>query len=100
MHWLAVWFTDHRLKLEQYVLLNVVWTAAIVLFEVPSGALADVIGRKRLLVSYSTSGTPRSASRDPSHPETQSTLPSSINQQASESFPARPRHKHHGGLTF
>jgi MFS family permease len=47
---LAVLFTDLGLKLEQYVLLNVVWAAAIVLFEVPSGALADVIGRKRLLV--------------------------------------------------
>lgn len=47
---LAVLFTDLGLKLEQYVLLNAVWAAAIFLFEVPSGALADVIGRKRLLV--------------------------------------------------
>lgn len=47
---LAVLFTDLGLRLEQYVLLNAVWAAAIFLFEVPSGALADVIGRKRLLV--------------------------------------------------
>lgn len=47
---LAVLFTDLGLGLEQYVLLNAVWAAAIFLFEVPSGALADVIGRKRLLV--------------------------------------------------
>jgi MFS family permease len=47
---LAVLFTDLGLRLEQYVLLNAVWAAAIVLLEVPSGALADVIGRKRLLV--------------------------------------------------
>jgi MFS family permease len=47
---LAVLFVDLGLRLEQYVLLNAVWAAAIFLFEVPSGALADVIGRKRLLV--------------------------------------------------
>lgn len=47
---LAVLFTDLGLRLDQYVLLNGVWAAAIVLFEVPSGALADTIGRKRLLV--------------------------------------------------
>lgn len=47
---LAVLFTDLGLRLEQYVLLNGVWAAAIFLLEVPSGALADVIGRKRLLV--------------------------------------------------
>lgn len=47
---LAVLFTDLGLRLEQYLLLNAVWAAAIFLFEVPSGALADTIGRKRLLV--------------------------------------------------
>ena len=47
---LAVLFTDLGLRLDQYVLLNGVWAAAIFLFEVPSGALADTIGRKRLLV--------------------------------------------------
>lgn len=47
---LAVLFTDLGLSLEQYVLLNAVWAAAIFLLEVPSGALADTLGRKRLLV--------------------------------------------------
>ena len=47
---LAVLFTDLGLRLEQYLLLNAVWAAAIFLFEVPSGALADTLGRKRLLV--------------------------------------------------
>jgi len=47
---LAVLFTDLGLSLDQYVLLNGVWAAAIFLLEVPSGALADTIGRKRLLV--------------------------------------------------
>jgi MFS family permease len=51
---LAVLFIDLGLRLEQYVLLNAVWAAAIFLFEVPSGALADVIGRKRLLVFSAT----------------------------------------------
>ena len=47
---LAVLFTDLGLRLEQYVMLNAVWAAAIFLLEVPSGALADTVGRKRLLV--------------------------------------------------
>jgi predicted MFS family arabinose efflux permease len=47
---LAILFTDLGLSLEQFVLLNGVWAAAIVLLEVPSGALADTLGRKRLLV--------------------------------------------------
>jgi MFS family permease len=47
---LAILFTDLGLTLEQFVLLNLVWAAAIFLFEVPSGALADTLGRKRLLV--------------------------------------------------
>jgi len=34
----------------QFAILNAVWAATIVLAEVPSGALADIIGRKRLLV--------------------------------------------------
>ncbi len=36
--------------MEQFALLNVVWAVTIVLLEVPSGALADVIGRRNLLV--------------------------------------------------
>jgi len=47
---LAVFFTDLGLTLEQFVFLNAVWAASIVLLEVPSGALADTLGRRRLLV--------------------------------------------------
>lgn len=47
---LAVFFTDLGLTLERFVLLNLVWALAIFLLEVPSGALADTLGRKRLLV--------------------------------------------------
>ena len=46
----TILFIDFGLTLEQFALLNVVWAATIVLLEVPSGALADVIGRKNLLV--------------------------------------------------
>ncbi|MBC8126984.1 MAG: MFS transporter [Gloeobacteraceae cyanobacterium ES-bin-144] len=51
---LAVLFVDLGLSLEQYVMLNSVWAASILLLEVPSGALADTIGRKRLLVFASS----------------------------------------------
>ncbi|MGH8047497.1 MAG: MFS transporter, partial [Chthoniobacterales bacterium] len=47
---LGVLFLDLGLTLEQYSLLNVAWAVAIVTLEVPSGALADVIGRKRMVV--------------------------------------------------
>ena len=47
---LAVLFLDLGLSLERFLLLNLVWAASIFLIEVPSGALADVVGRKRLLV--------------------------------------------------
>jgi MFS family permease len=47
---LAVLFLDFGLSIEQYALLNVAWAAAIVGLEVPSGALADRLGRKRLVV--------------------------------------------------
>ncbi len=50
---LAVLFLDLGLSLDQYVLLNLVWAATIFLFEVPSGALADTLGRKTLLVTAS-----------------------------------------------
>jgi len=46
----TILFIDFGLTLEQFALLNVVWAATIVLLEVPSGALADVIGRKNLLI--------------------------------------------------
>ncbi len=47
---LAVFFIDLGLTMEQFVILNAVWAATIVVLEVPSGALADTLGRKRLLV--------------------------------------------------
>jgi len=50
---LAILFLDLGLTLDQFVLLNLIWAAAIFLFEVPSGALADTIGRKKLLVASS-----------------------------------------------
>lgn len=46
----TVLFLDYGLTLEQFAILNIVWALTIVLAEVPSGALADVVGRKRLLV--------------------------------------------------
>ncbi len=46
---LAVFFLDLGLTTAQYALLNVAWAAAIVLLEIPSGALADQIGRRTLV---------------------------------------------------
>jgi MFS family permease len=48
---LAILFLDLGLTLDQFVILNLVWAATIFLFEVPSGALADTIGRRRLLIA-------------------------------------------------
>jgi len=47
---LAIFFVDMGLTISQYIMLNVIWAAVILLLEVPSGALADLIGRKRLVV--------------------------------------------------
>ena len=47
----TVLFLDFGLTLEQFALLNVVWAGTIVVLEVPSGALADTLGRRKLLVS-------------------------------------------------
>jgi MFS family permease len=47
---LGILFLDLGLTIEQYSLLNVAWAVAIVTLEVPSGALADVIGRKSMVV--------------------------------------------------
>ncbi len=47
---LAIFFTDLGLTLERFVFLNLMWALAIFTLEVPSGALADTIGRKKLLV--------------------------------------------------
>ncbi|MDX6766225.1 MAG: MFS transporter [Candidatus Methylacidiphilales bacterium] len=46
---LAILFLDYGLTLEQFAILNTLWAAAIVAFEVPSGALADRWGRKRMV---------------------------------------------------
>jgi MFS family permease len=46
----AILFLDFGLTLDQFALLNAAWAATIVLMEVPSGALADTIGRRKLLV--------------------------------------------------
>lgn len=48
---LAILFLDLGLTLDQFVLLNLIWATTILLFEVPSGALADTLGRKKLLVA-------------------------------------------------
>ncbi len=47
---LGVLFLDLGLKLEQYAILNVIWAVTILLFEIPSGALADVIGRRWMVI--------------------------------------------------
>jgi MFS family permease len=47
---IGILFLDLGLTLEQYSLLNVAWAVAIVTLELPSGALADVIGRRRMVV--------------------------------------------------
>ncbi len=45
----AVLFLDLGLSVQQFALLNAIWAGTIVLLEVPSGVLADLIGRARLL---------------------------------------------------
>ena len=47
----TILFLDLGLSIEQFALLNAAWAASIVLLEVPSGALADTIGRRNLLVA-------------------------------------------------
>ena len=46
----TILFLDYGLTIEQFSILNAVWAVTIVIAEVPSGALADVVGRKALLV--------------------------------------------------
>lgn len=50
---LAILFIDLGLSLDQFVMLNLIWALTIFLFEVPSGALADTIGRRTLLMTAS-----------------------------------------------
>lgn len=47
----AILFLDFGLTLAQFSLSNLVWAVTIVLLEVPSGALADVLGRRKLVVA-------------------------------------------------
>jgi MFS family permease len=46
----TILFLDFGLSLTHFALLNAVWAASIVLLEVPSGALADMLGRRNLVV--------------------------------------------------
>ena len=46
----SILFLDFGLTLSQFAILNVVWAVTIVICEVPSGALADTLGRRNLLV--------------------------------------------------
>ena len=46
----ALLFLDYGLTLGQFGMLNGLWAVTIVLLEIPSGALADTIGRRRLLI--------------------------------------------------
>lgn len=45
----TILFVDFGLSVSQFALLNAIWAGTIVLLEVPSGALADIIGRRKLL---------------------------------------------------
>jgi len=47
----TVLFLDLGASMTEFAVLNAIWAVAIVLLEVPSGALADQIGRKRLVVA-------------------------------------------------
>lgn len=46
----TILFLDFGLTMAQFALLNAIWAATIVLAEVPSGALADIVGRRKLMV--------------------------------------------------
>ena len=43
-------FLDFGLTISEFATLNLVWAISIILLEVPSGALADQLGRKKLVV--------------------------------------------------
>ncbi len=49
----TILFLDFGLTIEQFALLNTVWAITIFCSEVPSGALADILGRKKLLIATS-----------------------------------------------
>lgn len=46
----TILFLDYGLSLEQFAILNIVWAISIVIAEVPSGAMADIVGKKALLI--------------------------------------------------
>lgn len=46
----ALLFLDYGLTLAQFGVLNAIWAVTIVVLEIPSGALADTIGRRNLLI--------------------------------------------------
>ena len=46
----SIFFLDFGLSLSQFAILNAVWAATIVICEVPSGALADILGRRNLMI--------------------------------------------------
>jgi MFS family permease len=46
----TILFLDFGLTVSQFALLNAIWAATIVIMEVPSGALADIWGRRNLLI--------------------------------------------------
>lgn len=50
----TILFLDFGLTISQFAILNTVWAATIVVMEVPSGALADIWGRRRLLILASS----------------------------------------------
>ena len=47
----AVIYLDFGMTLEQFAILNSIWAATIILAEVPSGALSDIIGGKKMIVT-------------------------------------------------
>jgi MFS family permease len=49
----TILFLDFGLTIEQFALLNSVWAVTIFCAEVPTGALADLIGRRRLIIATS-----------------------------------------------
>ena len=46
----TILFLDFGLTISQFAMLNAIWAASIVVMEVPSGALADIWGRRKLLI--------------------------------------------------
>lgn len=46
----SIFFLDLGITLETFAYLNLIWALTIVAFEVPSGALADVVGRKKFIL--------------------------------------------------